>query len=115
MIRRPPRSTLFPYTTLFRSLEGGAEVAVFRDVPDELFGQELLAGRKIEQPHLLAQVVGQILGLDRHRLDVLAGFAHIPRRGALIPPVVEQDFLPIWLVVLLGFLLFLLPLLRPQI
>src|SRR2546421_7063482 len=24
MIRRPPRSTLFPYTTLFRSLPGGA-------------------------------------------------------------------------------------------
>src|SRR2546422_4850615 len=23
MIRRPPRSTLFPYTTLFRSLTGG--------------------------------------------------------------------------------------------
>src|SRR5438034_4765496 len=32
MIRRPPRSTLFPYTTLFRSVEGagdaGAEAAV---------------------------------------------------------------------------------------
>src|SRR2546426_8463897 len=28
MIRRPPRSTLFPYTTLFRSVElRGAEVA----------------------------------------------------------------------------------------
>src|SRR5260370_23713535 len=26
MIRRPPRSTLFPYTTLFRSLEFGADV-----------------------------------------------------------------------------------------
>src|SRR3712207_8260636 len=25
MIRRPPRSTLFPYTTLFRSLDGAAE------------------------------------------------------------------------------------------
>src|SRR3712207_7973636 len=25
MIRRPPRSTLFPYTTLFRSLRGDAE------------------------------------------------------------------------------------------
>src|SRR2546422_8161380 len=25
MIRRPPRSTLFPYTTLFRSLEGARE------------------------------------------------------------------------------------------
>src|SRR3712207_7343341 len=25
MIRRPPRSTLFPYTTLFRSARGGVE------------------------------------------------------------------------------------------
>src|SRR2546430_8837845 len=25
MIRRPPRSTLFPYTTLFRSLVGGVD------------------------------------------------------------------------------------------
>src|SRR3712207_8059012 len=25
MIRRPPRSTLFPYTTLFRSLQDGEE------------------------------------------------------------------------------------------
>src|SRR3712207_8571876 len=31
MIRRPPRSTLFPYTTLFRSLvESGAEASAFR-------------------------------------------------------------------------------------
>src|SRR2546430_11961541 len=35
MIRRPPRSTLFPYTTLFRSLKavtearGGAEERIF--------------------------------------------------------------------------------------
>src|SRR3712207_7058349 len=27
MIRRPPRSTLFPYTTLFRSDRGGRRVA----------------------------------------------------------------------------------------
>src|SRR5260221_6590184 len=26
MIRRPPRSTLFPYTTLFRSVGGGGQV-----------------------------------------------------------------------------------------
>src|SRR3712207_6876989 len=32
MIRRPPRSTLFPYTTLFRSdVRGGAERARERD------------------------------------------------------------------------------------
>src|SRR2546428_6619459 len=50
MIRRPPRSTLFPYTTLFRSLvagcsrgrivhdgqvEAGALAAVVRDLPAE--------------------------------------------------------------------------------
>src|SRR2546427_4290972 len=28
MIRRPPRSTLFPYTTLFRSLDPAPELAV---------------------------------------------------------------------------------------
>src|SRR2546430_9236537 len=27
MIRRPPRSTLFPYTTLFRSLQARLEIA----------------------------------------------------------------------------------------
>src|SRR2546430_12016861 len=28
MIRRPPRSTLFPYTTLFRSVRAGTDPAV---------------------------------------------------------------------------------------
>src|SRR2546426_6231144 len=28
MIRRPPRSTLFPYTTLFRSVEHEGELAI---------------------------------------------------------------------------------------
>src|SRR2546430_12841768 len=33
MIRRPPRSTLFPYTTLFRSgLEQVRQVVLFRDL-----------------------------------------------------------------------------------
>src|SRR3712207_9020278 len=30
MIRRPPRSTLFPYTTLFRSEEGGSAATARR-------------------------------------------------------------------------------------
>src|SRR5215469_17825379 len=34
MIRRPPRSTLFPYTTLFRSREGVTAFRVYdRDLP----------------------------------------------------------------------------------
>src|SRR2546425_3783650 len=38
MIRRPPRSTLFPYTTLFRSLRlrGGDRQPVVPDVPRRL-------------------------------------------------------------------------------
>src|SRR3712207_8097999 len=38
MIRRPPRSTLFPYTTLFRSLGKGAFSAL-REDPDNIFDQ----------------------------------------------------------------------------
>src|SRR2546430_17282156 len=42
MIRRPPRSTLFPYTTLFRSLETNVEfwaaiVLDFAEVPSHMF------------------------------------------------------------------------------
>src|SRR5258705_5945721 len=38
MIRRPPRSTLFPYTTLFRSLISARELAaVARDISGKRF------------------------------------------------------------------------------
>src|SRR5256885_5476393 len=50
MIRRPPRSTLFPYTTLFRSPDGFAEKArkafqETREVLDEV--DRLLTGNRI--------------------------------------------------------------------
>src|SRR2546422_8324386 len=35
MIRRPPRSTLFPYTTLFRSIFGAGELICAGNVPRE--------------------------------------------------------------------------------
>src|SRR3712207_7906837 len=40
MIRRPPRSTLFPYTTLFRSALGCAGGAPGAAADDELLGTE---------------------------------------------------------------------------
>src|SRR3712207_8038389 len=48
MIRRPPRSTLFPYTTLFRSVLVGVfgdelacdEVRVFDDLRDVVYGPD---------------------------------------------------------------------------
>src|SRR3712207_9181206 len=50
MIRRPPRSTLFPYTTLFRS---GAEVeqrrpAALQDPVDGRVAQQAAAGLGVE-------------------------------------------------------------------
>src|SRR5688572_31482490 len=42
MLRRPPRSTLFPYTTLFRSVLGARTIYLnpFRDVPPYMRGAE---------------------------------------------------------------------------
>src|SRR5256884_3395164 len=48
MIRRPPRSTLFPYTTLFRSLGIGANTAIFT-----LLDQVLLRLLPVKDPQQL--------------------------------------------------------------
>src|SRR2546430_3796044 len=61
MIRRPPRSTLFPYTTLFRSRP--ADVAVGRDVADARREMEGLAPRRIVVVLRLAPICrGGLLG-----------------------------------------------------
>src|SRR2546428_8990811 len=44
MIRRPPRSTLFPYTTLFRSHHGGAQPVGQRQVVHDLLGPAVGGG-----------------------------------------------------------------------
>src|SRR2546425_8231453 len=43
MIRRPPRSTLFPYTTLFRSLTRAEQGARLSEALEALAPQERLA------------------------------------------------------------------------
>src|SRR2546422_8088719 len=43
MIRRPPRSTLFPYTTLFRSARGGGDKGVAAVQHDDVPGSEVVA------------------------------------------------------------------------
>src|SRR5438876_3809542 len=53
MIRRPPRSTLFPYTTLFRSLVAAGASAVLPYLADE-FAESLEPGgmERSEEPRL---------------------------------------------------------------
>src|SRR2546425_8408398 len=59
MIRRPPRSTLFPYTTLFRSIQGVHEVRsqgvgqrdALRLAPGQRAGEAV--ERQISQPHVV--------------------------------------------------------------
>src|SRR3712207_6865091 len=66
MIRRPPRSTLFPYTTLFRShpveLLGG-------DVLDATFLGHLV-GRVVDQDVDLPELLHRLLD-ERHALLLL--------------------------------------------
>src|SRR6476661_10490139 len=45
MIRRPPRSTLFPYTTLFRSIWTPLIPATMPDEKVESFGEQVPIGR----------------------------------------------------------------------
>src|SRR2546425_8066847 len=59
MIRRPPRSTLFPYTTLFRSL-AAEQLAEERGRRDESQHDDLLQGdqrpkQHLEQPRLRSE------------------------------------------------------------
>src|SRR2546429_3003852 len=57
MIRRPPRSTLFPYTTLFRSLHGRFEEqaavrahdTVLRPSPTEIEANRVSHGMRSEE------------------------------------------------------------------
>src|SRR5688572_31421504 len=48
MIRRPPRSTLFPYTTLFRSLE---------NLPEEIGDQQRDQDRRPRREHHVRQEI----------------------------------------------------------
>src|SRR3712207_7923465 len=47
MIRRPPRSTLFPYTTLFRSLAENVLVRGLGDLSDLAPGDRLCLGAAV--------------------------------------------------------------------
>src|SRR2546428_7098122 len=65
MIRRPPRSTLFPYTTLFRSL--------WSNVPDDELVNVASQGR-LKDPKVLEQQVRRMLA-DPRSQEFVKNFA----------------------------------------
>src|SRR2546425_12019710 len=81
MIRRPPRSTLFPYTTLFRSLRG-ADFQLEPEV-EPLLGVEIV----LDAPgggRLAARQRGRALGQTRHvEVEHQLPRVRIPGEGAV--------------------------------
>src|SRR2546430_8979815 len=72
MIRRPPRSTLFPYTTLFRSRERERAVVV-------VVGAGELAPPRVGVAQ--ASYEGAVSGTEQH------GFVPVHQRFVPFPPV----------------------------
>src|SRR5688572_31749531 len=66
MLRRPPRSTLFPYTTLFRSRP--AARLVFRDARG-LFDQLAAIGRPRAENHADLALLDNRVGLGAERSE----------------------------------------------
>src|SRR3712207_7416313 len=64
MIRRPPRSTLFPYTTLFRSHAPHPE-AVDRHARDLLAARPLIDVRRQDRAEVAASGPDELGGADR--------------------------------------------------
>src|SRR5436305_13496984 len=72
MIRRPPRSTLFPYTTLFRSF-----AELFQQLLDFWRGQLLAIGNQVlDRAVLLDQLDGGLLADTPNARDVVGDIAH---------------------------------------
>src|SRR5260221_7474372 len=69
MIRRPPRSTLFPYTTLFRSLAG---FECLRELCGVFHDQRLRFG----VVHDVRDEIGRIARIDRDRKSTRLNSSH---------------------------------------
>src|SRR3989454_11353736 len=91
MIRRPPRSTLFPYTTLFRSLDSLTRAAARRDCRPVSTGihaavEITSALRHVESENVVAKLPGSDPRLGR---EAVLFTAHWDHKG--IGPAVNGD------------------------
>src|SRR3712207_8889810 len=78
MIRRPPRSTLFPYTTLFRSIEADRAVLAVAVVRPEAVGADGAAERTDGgEAAVIYQHDGKLEALDRKSTRLNSSHANI--------------------------------------
>src|SRR3712207_8217247 len=75
MIRRPPRSTLFPYTTLFRSRERAqddrrVDVVVDRHRPAQLARERLAAAAPVAEDDVARDDVGADVRSEEHTSEL---------------------------------------------
>src|SRR3712207_9005708 len=80
MIRRPPRSTLFPYTTLFRSRAGAPAPLGRDDAPRHTHARARLQqrpdGARLHGAHLPRRIVGRMKA-DRKSTRLNSSHANI--------------------------------------
>src|SRR6266496_6713925 len=88
MIRRPPRSTLFPYTTLFRSGRGDHEGAGFGDRMDAAHDDVGGGNQPPDLGHLGGAVHGRLRALTASYRPLVLMSASMPdRRRVSLAPV----------------------------
>src|SRR5258708_8759484 len=89
MIRRPPRSTLFPYTTLFRSVyfnmgeccNSGSRLLVQRSIADDFTNRVMETAKKVPVGDPLDEEtkIGAII--DGNQFDKILGYIESGVRG----------------------------------
>src|SRR3989440_10872286 len=97
MIRRPPRSTLFPYTTLFRSLDRatGQLISAANYVPvNWAKGIDVQSGRPIENPDARIDKTGKpyVVVPGPGGAHSWQPMAYDPRTGLVYIPAQEAGF-----------------------
>src|SRR3989441_9363471 len=102
MIRRPPRSTLFPYTTLFRSLASSLTRRSRGRSLWRFLGEGIDNFARARQPQLLPRLFFDRLGVGFQRPDLLFEFLifllklfdPLPQ-GLVVPPFASQRQPPV--------------------
>src|SRR3712207_9501591 len=82
MIRRPPRSTLFPYTTLFRSLPGIEIGGILPVMVGVVLGALVLDRADAWVPHVHVLITGRVRADEARDAHDKSAFSH--RRGASV-------------------------------